>query len=712
MDILHNFLLLLNNTFEHTHHYLSANTAGFITPTKAVMDEFTSVLMEHPKLILEGVPGSGKTTFIKYFLQEHPFIDSYLVDYTCSLEYTLSQILYEGMGKDLPYKKIRKLLKEKSECSLLVIDGLDLPTEELSQRLKILQELPLHIIVVTRNTTYTGSNFHTFYLPDFNDDNLLDLYQKISNTKETFKNDMRERFLTLTHKNILTASLLAYASKQDPSILDSLLSDEGTLAMPKMTPKKFKHPYDRQTQTLMGHLKKVYDKTFFETQDGEKLSYFLKVLCCFRNTQLPVLLLQEILSGFDAECLKILADLGYLDLINGAFIQMPPLLADVIYHDTPQPSFSKFSEMIENLSKYLSNHNIALDKWPITNILPPFIERLQPTVQLKNNPNQKKVSHEQEDWWAFVYTCIEYCQSIGDYHSAKAIIGLLQYPDKTNILYSQSETDKPILSALNAWLDNAPSFDSEIDSAIAALQELLETSKSTGDDPHVFMPNMVIYVYSVSLLFDKILIRFATSPVYLDRLDYYETIYENLWNSSESLRKLLMPSLKQNYYKNLMWVLFSSDNDFIKDFPTLFHEVALKYKNIELQIRLLSAIVIRCFKVMGINRLEKKYFIMYKFLNDELLPELTKSINKTLYLPKYTFHLCFYALLRYKLELGETNRICSTQSDFKHLIEKCYALSDDERTDYLLWSNEKPINERPLWPFLERLESILEKYLL
>lgn len=106
MELLHNSLVLLDDiSFQKTHHYLSADTVGFITPSKEVMDKFTSTLREHSKLILEGVPGSGKTTFIKYFLQGSPYIDAYLVDYKCSLKYTLSKIEYEGMEKMYPMKK-------------------------------------------------------------------------------------------------------------------------------------------------------------------------------------------------------------------------------------------------------------------------------------------------------------------------------------------------------------------------------------------------------------------------------------------------------------------------------------------------------------------------------------------------------------------------------------------------------------------------------
>ena len=711
VSLLHNSLVLLDDIpFKKTHHYLSADTVGSIAPSKEIMDRFSSALMEHPKLILEGLPGSGKTTFVKYLLQNTPSIDSYYVDFECSLEYTMSQITFEGAGKGLPDKKIHSILKKKIECSLLIIDGMDLSSKELAQELETLQKLPLRIVVVTRNTLYTDPYFHKFHLQNFSDRDLLDLYQRITWPDVDITDEIKEQLLTLTHRNILLVSLLAHASKKDPLVLDALLSDDKELSDPSKISVSFKHRYDGKTLKLMGHIKKIYDKTFFQAQDGQLL-FYLKALCCFRNALLPIPFLQKIFHGSDIKYLEALEDLGYLHFIDDSYVQMPPLIADAIYNTSPSPSFSGLSEIIDTLSDHLMEYDIALDKYPVSDILPLFIQRLLPTVKLKNNPHQKKASHEQDKWWRFVYSCIEYCQSLGDYHSAQAIIDLLQYPDKAEILYSHSSTDKPIFSALNAWLENDPIFNDEIDTAIKAIKDLWKDFRSTGDNVRIYMPNMVIYVYSVSLLFDKILSQFATHRAYLIPLDY-KTIYEKTWRSSEPLCRVLMPPLKQNYYENLMWVLFSSDDDFMDGHPRILHDVALRYENINLQMQFLSAIAIRSFIVMGIDCREKNYSIMYRYINDELLPELTKLINKTLYLPRYTFHLCFYALLRYRLQLGEANGICSTRSDLEHLIEKCHVLSDDERKDHLLLLNEHPLTDPSILHCLEQLESMLEDLLL
>lgn len=552
---------------------------------------------------------------------------------------------------------------------------------KLVEELKKLSKLNLPIIVITHSITNDDTSFHKFTLPPYSDSNLMELYQRTSNSNESLSDETSDKLLSWTHKNTLLISLLAYNEKKAPGTLNHLLSNgNNAVGLTKELP-KYKHPYDAQTQTLMGHAKKIYDMGLFKQQD-KALRTYLKILCCFRNAAIPIWLLEKIVPEFHYKVLERLSEFGFLHITGNNDVQLPSLIADVIY-EVEKPTFYELSETIESLNTFLWNYDVQLDEKPLPDILLPFIERLQSSIILKNNPNQKNVSQSQEAWWSFVYGCIEYYQTLGNYDAAGEIIQLLEYPDKTNILYLRADTDKILFSTANSWLDNSITFDLEIDNAIQTFERPYHSQKRTGSNYLVDMPNPVICTYFATIGLDKIILRYITRQQCFDQSNY-PLLYKNLLESVSITPKLL-PQLKQIYYKHLSQLLFTPIEDITTTFFLDAFDIALHYSNINLQLQFLSAIATRSFDVMEYNRGSQRCLAMLQFIKMKLLPHLTLTIKSVSHLPKYTFKLCFYTFLRYKrLELGSHLNIFSSQDDFQFLIDKCCSLSKSERNIFLL----------------------------
>lgn len=682
MELFHNCLVILNTmAFKNQQTILTVRDRYFMAPPVSVTD-FCTILKSHSKLLLEGMAGCGKTIFIKHFLRNIPVADTYYVSYSHSLQNTLSQIEFDNIPREsLTYRDIYQLLKTKTKSSLLVIDNMNPASGRLVEELKELSKLNLPIIVITHSIISHDTSFHKFSLPPYSDSNLMELYQRTSNSNESLSDETRDKLLSWTHRNALLISLLAYNEKKVPGTFNYLLDNENNaVGLTKELP-KYKHPYDAQTQTLMGHAKKIYDMGLFKQQD-KALRNYLKILCCFRNAAIPIWLLEKIVPEFHYKVLERLSEFGFLYITGNNDVQLPSLIADVIY-EVEKPTFYELSETIEFLNTFLWNYEVKLDEYPLPDILLPFIERLQPTIILKNNPNQKSVSQNQEAWWSFVYGCIEYYQTLGNYDAAGEIIQLLEYPDKTNILYLRANTDKILFSTANAWLDNSTSFELEIDKAIQVFKKLLHSPKKDCSNILAYMPNIVMETYLTTIILDKILLRYTTQQQCFEQLNY-GSIYKEFWNSESNIR-IPFPLLKQQYYDNLYQLLFTPIEDITATFFLNAFFAALQYRNINLQLQFLTGIATRSFDVMEYNRGNQRCLAMLQFIKLILLPQLTLTIKPVFHLPKYTFELCFYTFLRYKkLELGSRPNIFSSQDDFQFLIDKCSSLSKSERDIFLL----------------------------
>lgn len=635
------------------------------------------------RIIISGAKGSGKTTFIRDCINRIPFTDICYLQYIGSIEATLSQIHFSDTPcTTLSYREIYTRLQKKNGSSILFIDDMNLSSNLLSKELEKIDSLNLRIFIITCNTIWKNPNYTFFPVPTFSEDKLIDYYKKISKISDLTQ-DFKTRILKWTSKNPLLVSLLAYASKKNPDAVKQLLFKEDYIFnRPDVL---FKHPYDHQTQSLLGHIKKLYDISMFK-HENKILRENLIILSCFYNYPLPIVFLQKIIPNFNIINLEQLAELGFL-IFNRELntVQLSAPIADAVFTvEKPSAFDSNLEEMLHNITVYIEEYDILLQDLPISGILFPLIKRLQRTIITSNNPQQKNVSRVQEQWWSFIYICIEYYQSIGNYDAASALIELLKYPDKKNILYSQSPMDRSLFSLVNIWNKNDRSINDTIDILINSIQKDKTALTNSEVRKELYLPNLVLCNYLASIALDKIILKIVAQQHILDpRNINYEEHFKNLLrviNTSEAP----YPQIKKIYYKTSYTLLSASIETMTYSFISNFFSSIQSCENKVIKLQMLTVLACQCFNIIQYLSRTPLCKKITNFTRNILFRELSSILNSCAFLPKYVFQLCFFTFLRYKqLHLEGNRNILNLDTVFDYLIKKCPVLSSSEKDFYL-----------------------------
>lgn len=633
------------------------------------------------RIIISGAKGSGKTTFIRDFINKIPFTDICYLQYIGSIEATLSQIHFsDASDTTLSYEEIYTRLKKKNGASILIIDDMNLSSNLLSKELEKIDSLNLRIFIITCNTLWKGTTYVSFSVPVFSDDKLIDYYKKICKISDLTQ-DFETRILKWTSKNPLLVSLLAYTSKKNPNAVRQLLFKEDYIFnRPDVS---FKHPYDHQTQSLLGHIKKLYDITIFK-HENKILKKYLIILSCFFNYTLPVSFLEKVIPEFDIINIEKLSALGFLTFSKELnTVQLSAPIADAIYA-IEKPSIPVLEKILENITKYIYEFDILLQELSISNILYPLIKRLQKTVVVKNNAQQKEVSTMQSNWWSFVYICIEYYQSIGNYDAAKELIGLLEYPDKKTILYSQSPMDQNLFSLINIWARTDSSFEGIVNSLISTIEKDKMSLAESATRPELYMPNMVLCNYLASIGLDKIILRIVTQQyIFYPQNMNYEEHFKNLLNVINA-SEAPYPQIKKIYYKTSYTLLSASIETMTYDFISDFFRSIKSCENKVIKLQLLTVLACQCFNTIHYSIGTPRCIKITEFTENFLFAQLSEILNSCVFLPKYVFELCYFSFLRYKqFHLVVNKNILNLDTVFDYLIKKCSVLSSSEKKFYL-----------------------------
>lgn len=416
------------------------------------VQQFSSYLKKYKKVIVSGLHGTGKTTLLSLFLGEHK-LDYIYLNYTDSLMQTFNQEIF---SKVTDFENNLPFLKKKCSHSLLIIDGMNPKKSVFMEEVEKLASLKMRVILITTHAI-CPSGFHRYSAPLFNNEELCSIIP------HNFPVEIAsENLLEFTGKNPYLLSLAASTGVKNPDALNILLKDSAVLPTKTLLP-RFKHPYHPTNTDFWGHANKVYD-LYHNKEDYQLHRNHLKVLSCFFDYSVSIDFFKYIFSEYNKNVLQELADMGYLQFVDGDNkVRLSPAMANIIFiHEKPSYSDTILNQIINNIKNYLESYDVSLDLALLENILYPFTMRLGPTILQKNNPNQKTISQNQENWWSFLYLTIEYYQMLNKPDTVSSLIKLLIYPE--GIQYKKSPYEASILKIFTSWIKGEPAFRDSIDS--------------------------------------------------------------------------------------------------------------------------------------------------------------------------------------------------------------------------------------------------------
>lgn len=456
-------LYLITPDFSHTAPRMIQNAVFQMNAA----NQFANFIMEHRKVIISGMHGTGKSVFIAHFLKEY-HCDYLYLSYKNSLQTTLHQKIFSDCNGTK--KNLSKLL-EKPSNSVLIIDDMNPDKESFIQEAQNMSKYNLCIIILTIHS-YCPKGYKSFTESYYkNSDNY-----KNNNTISKQLDDA----MNFTNQNPYLLSLLTITKQKQPDFHVSDLYHNAMELSADSTLPKFKHPYHKVYADFWGHAYKLYDLQHY-TKDYQKHRKHLKILSCFFNHQVPLHFLKDIFDEYDNQCISDLINMGYLNhtvIDSSDIVWLSPALANIIFHhEKPAYTDALINPIIEKLTNTLATFQNSLQLSLLEDILYPFALRLGNTVRQKNNAMQKNVSTAQEKWWDFLYLAAEYYQVMNKPDIALKLLSFIAYPE--NMAYTKSSYDTLMINILTAWITgDTDSFLNNVDTVSSVLANHIQSDEA------------------------------------------------------------------------------------------------------------------------------------------------------------------------------------------------------------------------------------------
>lgn len=308
-------------------------------PAEYSVEQFASCVKKHKKIVISGLPGTGKTTLISWFLNKYRMDFVYLI-YSDSLKQTFSQEIFSGITG---FDGNLSVLNEKESLSLLIIDNMNPDKNNFMKEVAKLASLKMRVIIITTHTI-CPLDFHMYSAPLFTNEELFLIIP------DNFPCEIApENLFRFTGKNPYLLSLLVSTSIKSPDALYKLLKESEVFPTKAVLP-RFKHlPYHSTNTDFWGHANKVYT-LYRNKKDYQLHRKHLKILSCFYDYEIPLDFVKYIFSEYNENVIQELTDMGYLQFIDGENkVRLSPAMANIIFsHEKPSYSDPILSHVINN----------------------------------------------------------------------------------------------------------------------------------------------------------------------------------------------------------------------------------------------------------------------------------------------------------------------------------------------------------------------------
>lgn len=444
-------------------------------------------LDQYHKIIISDQHGSGKSRFVQYCLSTWEISDYCCISYFTDLKSTKSNISFFKDKKHGASTSFEDLMDSSYSSSLLVIDHMN-ESDNFAEELDELASYAINVIVITTSRKPHNA-FHMFSLSPLSDNDLINIFKNNSGLTLTDK-EHELLLLDISQKNVLLISLIAGQCRQlarhtpdSSEILSALLSNlkdtlSNHLSLASNQPLTFKHPYNRKSLDLVGHIKSIYADFANKHKETDPLRRTMRFLCCFGYYAIPLSFL-NLFSEYNSYTIDTLSDMGWL-LKTDSIIQLPSLISRSVFA-VEIPSGADCHELIDVMNSFLVNYDQTLNIPYLSNILFIFANSIYTKIKAKNNPRQKKASAEFENWQDLIYSIYNYYLENGNYQLAEEITRMIAYP---NMSHKHSNLDPAFFQfsihmSLQSWIKKIPKEADRLANSIKDDKTLLFANTTT-----------------------------------------------------------------------------------------------------------------------------------------------------------------------------------------------------------------------------------------